>query len=549
MLDRGTRDPATMGTGRRKGKRSAAVASVDDANEAMASAEALCVEHQDPPLASAEGTDEAKAANGEVTAVVEPDEPRRDSSPERGDGDAARLKLLNGILIRTASEERERVAALEARLAELSADAAVLADGESAVLLAAFSAQLRAVEEEQAALLDRIAVAQESLERAQAEAASEARASADATARLQEAIVENGSLSEQLRAKADEADAAAERVAGLEAAVAGLESQISDLRAKRSEFESQLEAMRASARAVQSEKDVLESSFNELKKENEAYKQEMEATLQDQLKDSEALQSRKVELEAKVGSLEAQLSEAVARNHGLELELDKLEVEMAATKAEVEKLQALLEEMDQKQIAVDAEVARLQSEIDQVAMANEAAAGAHEAEKKMVEAELEMLKVNVDRVQAEKDGALVLVNAKDAEVGKLRDELKKLHSSMAELRALFDDLNGKSSFLHDEKVLVLKELEQEKAEAEKLKFKIQELESYNRDNVHEIGVLKAEVGDRDKQINDLNSELEQVQLAVVDAERSGKNVVWTWLCPATTTVLAAASFVYAARSR
>ena len=54
---------------------------------------------------------------------------------------------------------------------------------------------------------------------------------------------------------------------------------------------------------------------------------------------------------------------------------------------------------------------------------------------------------------------------------------------------------------------------------------------------------------RNEQIIDLNGELEQLQLAVAEAERRGKNVVWTWLGPATTTVVAAASFVYAARSR
>ncbi|ONM39683.1 putative plastid-lipid-associated protein 14 chloroplastic [Zea mays] len=149
--------------------------------------------------------------------------------------------------------------------------------------------------------------------------------------------------------------------------------------------------MRESARAVQSEKEVLESSFNKLKMESEMCKQEMEATLQCQLKELEALQSRKVELEAKVGSLEADLSKAVARNHELELEVGKLEAEMAVTKEEVEKLQAWFAEQDQKQFVVAAEVARLQSEIDQSAKANKAAVVAHEAE-------LEMLKVNVDMV-------------------------------------------------------------------------------------------------------------------------------------------------------
>ena len=80
-------------------------------------------------------------------------------------------------------------------------------------------------------------------------------------------------------------------------------------------------------------------------------------------------------------------------------------------------------------------------------------------------------------------------------------------------------------------------------------MRIGKLESSNGEKDHEIGALKAEEVDKGSQINGLNGELEQLQLSVTEAQHREKNGVWTWLCPATTTVLAAISIVYAARSR
>ena len=179
----------------------------------------------------------------------------------------------------------------------------------------------------------------------------------------------------------------------------------------------------------------------------------------------------------------------------------------------------------------------------------EVAAAAYDTEKRRLESELEVLKGEVGRIQAEKDASLGMVQAKDAEVGELRDELKKLHGSMADLHTLCSDLKGKSSSLQDERDSVLKALEKQKAEADELRLTLGELDVCNGEKDREIRTLKAEVEGKGIEISHLNGDLEQLQLAVAEAQRRGKNEVWRWLGPATTSVLAAASFVYAARSR
>jgi len=70
---------------------------------------------------------------------------------------------------------------------------------------------------------------------------------------------------------------------------------------------------------------------------------------------------------------------------------------------------------------------------------------------------------------------LYTIHAKDAGVGELRDELKKLHGSMADLRTLCSDLEGKSSSLQDERDSVLKALEKQKTEADELRLTLREL--------------------------------------------------------------------------
>ena len=60
-----------------------------------------------------------------------------------------------------------------------------------------------------------------------------------------------------------------------------------------------------------------------------------------------------------------------------------------------------------------------------------------------------------------------------------------------------------------------------------------ELHVCNAEKDSEIQTLKAEVETKGIEIGDLNGDLEQLQLAVAEAQRRGKNEVWRWLGPGT----------------
>jgi hypothetical protein len=49
-------------------------------------------------------------------------------------------------------------------------------------------------------------------------------------------------------------------------------------------------------------------------------------------------------------------------------------------------------------------------------------------------------------------------------------------------------------------------------------------------------------------IGTLTADVELLQLAVAEAQKREKGAIWTWLYAATTTMVAAFSFVYATRS-
>jgi chromosome segregation ATPase len=304
-----------------------------------------------------------------------------------------------------------------------------------------------------------------------------------------------------------EAAAGAEKVAGLEDVVVGLETKTSELLAERGKLEEQLEVAKAAASAIESKMAELESSFNELKRNAEWGKQEMEGNLQEKLNELETLQSQKVDFEAKFDFLEAELSAKIARNNELELEMEEMKIEKAAAKKEVEMLQADLAEAGEKHSMVVAEASGLWSEIDRVMKVKEAAAAEYDAERKRMEDELEILKGKDDQIQTEKDALLGMVHDEDAEVGNLREESDKLHCSIADLRALCDDLEGKNSCLEGERDSVLKALEQQKAEAEKLRLAIGELEVCTVKKDLEIGTLKAEVEGKEFETGDLNQKL------------------------------------------
>jgi chromosome segregation ATPase len=161
---------------------------------------------------------------------------------------------------------------------------------------------------------------------------------------------------------------------------------------------------------------------------------------------------------------------------------------------------------------------------------------------------LETLQKKVEEIQAGKEAAEGASREKDAQTDQLRTELEKLNAFMSKLQKSSNRLEAERSHLNDEKKAVLKVLDAEKAEAARLRSEIEELEKCNSKKDGNIGKLKADLEEKKDKIGTLNMDVELLQLAVVEAQKRETGAIWTWLYAATTTMVAAFSFVYATRS-
>ena len=495
-----------------------------------------------PPSIEAANSGEPSAKTGSEDQVPEE---RWDSSPEH---EVEQLKALNGTLVKEAVVTRGRVATLTAQVDQCSADACAIADLEPVVLRAALVAPLQAAAEDGTALRGHLADAQQSLQVAEARVARKTDARVEAAARLEEAEVDKLKVEEFLRRKQVEAASASENVTQLESSVGELAGKSTELCAGKGELQKQLGEMSATAHSVSALKAEVEGNFHDYKKSTEIWRQEMKEKLDEKSKQLDSLISSEAEMEVKIQSLEAKLSAAQARNREMELEMETSKTELDAAQKEVEKLQIDVANATSKYNIVVADVDSFRNEINEMRKTNEAAAAAFATEKTKLEKELDGLKRRVEKIQANKDAAMASVHQKDAEAAKLMAKLTALNGTIADQRVHCDDLKNKYSSLLAEKVVLLKAFGKEKSEGDKLRLNLGELESYNAEKDREIGVLKAEALNKEGQIGSLNGKLEELHLAVTEARQRGKSSAWTWLCP-TTTVLAAASFVYAARSR
>ncbi|XBH55832.1 hypothetical protein VPH35_077822 [Triticum aestivum] len=495
-----------------------------------------------PPSIEAADSGEPSAKTGSEDQVPEE---RWDSSPEH---EVEQLKALNGTLVKEAVVTRGRVATLTAQVDQCSADACAIADLEPVVLRAALVAPLQAAAEDGTALRGHLADAQQSLQVAEARVARETDARVEAAARLEEAQVEKLQFEELLRGNQAAAASASENVTQLEASVGELAGKSTELCAEKGELQKQLGEMSATAHSVNALKAEVEGNFHDYKKSTEIWRQEMKEKLDEKSKQLDSLITSEAEMEVKIRSLEAKLSAAQARNREMELEMETSKTELDAAQKEVEKLQIDVANATSKYNIVVADVDSFRNEINEMRKTNEAAAAAFATEKTKLEKELDGLKRRVEKIQANKDAAMASVHQKDAEAAKLMAKLNALNGTIADQRVHCDDLKNKYSSLLAEKDALLKAFDKEKSEGDKLRLNLGELESYNAEKDREIGVLKAEALNKEGQIGSLNGKLEELHLAVTEARQRGKSSAWTWLCP-TTTVIAAASFVYAARSR
>ncbi|KAG8093173.1 hypothetical protein GUJ93_ZPchr0012g19939 [Zizania palustris] len=468
---------------------------------------------------------------------------------EMRDRKAEQLKTLNSILIKEAANRRGQVEALTSRLDELSADDAALAAAERAVAQAALAAPLRAAADEVSALRSRVAAVQESLWAAESRAALEASAKDKAVARLETTVGEQARLLKLLRAKEAEVASVSHRVSGLETMVAELEGNNSELFGEKGELAKQLKEMKEAVRMVSDQKAAVERSLHEFKNTAHAHRTGMENKVKAMVEELKVLGDKKVEMDTRAVSLEADLKAAVAKREELEADVAAKKKELDMVKGENSRFQSDVITAEKKHTSSAAEVERLSKELDELVKKKEVAAMSFDAEKAAIMREMGLLKTSLEVMQANKDSAEETVCEKDAEAAKLRTELKDLHVSMSQLQSSCNELDTKLSLLNDEKNSVQEALDDEKAEACKLKSRIEALEKCNGKKDGQIGTMKVTLEEKKVKINVLSKDIELLNLAVVEAQRKRKGGIWAWVYAATTTMVAAISFIYATRSK
>uniref|UniRef100_A0A0D3HV85 Uncharacterized protein n=1 Tax=Oryza barthii TaxID=65489 RepID=A0A0D3HV85_9ORYZ len=331
--------------------------------------------------------------------------------------------------------------------------------------------------------------------------------------------------------------------------VAQLERNNSELFGEKDELAKQLEVTKEEIRMVSDQKTAVERSLGELKNTAQAYQIEMEEKVKAKVEELKVLGAKKAEMDARVMSLEAELKAAVAKRGELEADAAAKKGEFDMVKGENDRLRSEVATAVEKHRASEAEVERLCTELGVVTKEKEAAAKAFDAEKAGIMRELGDLKQKVEEIQASKGAAEEAGREKDAQAVKLRNELKELHVSMSQLQASCDELDTKRSLLNDEKNYVHEALDAEKAEAHKLKWKIEALENCNVEKDSEIGKLKVALMEKREKIDVLIKDIELLNLEVAEAHRKRKGGIWAWLYAATTTMVAAISFIYATKSR
>ncbi|EMS55030.1 hypothetical protein TRIUR3_23548 [Triticum urartu] len=311
--------------------------------------------------------------------------------------------------------------------------------------------------------------------------------------------------------------------------MAELEGNNSELLSQNGELIKQLEETKEAVRVVSCQKAEVERSFQEFKKESEAFRVEMEGKLKVKVEELKVLGSKKAEMDARVASLETELALSVTKTGGLEAEVMAKKRELDLLKGKSDKLQSEVAEAERKHSMSAEEVERLRMELGVLVKAKEVASKAFDAEKTEIMKELESLKRKVEEIQADKEAAEGVTREKDAQTVKLRAELEELHVSMSQLQTSCDELDTKHSRLQSEKNSVQKALDAEKAEAGKLMSKIKALENCNGKMDGEIGELRIALKEKNGKIEALTSEAEELQLTVTEAQKKNKGGIWVWV--------------------
>jgi chromosome segregation ATPase len=355
----------------------------------------------------------AAAANGNGHHGVAEAPAGKEDVPEVQDRKAEQLKALNTMLVKEATQRQGEVAALTARLEELSADDAALAATESAVALSAVAAPLRAGADEIAALRARLAAVQESLHAADLRMAVETGARGEADARLEAAAEEIATVLKLLREKEVEVASVSEKVSSMAAMVAEMEGKNAELFGEKSELGKQLEGAKVAAGVLSREKAEVEGRAQEFRNSPEAYNLHLHEKLTAKVNELNVLGAKKAEMDARVEYLVAELSAAVAKKGELEAEVVANKREVDSVRVENDTLRSEIV-VAEKQLSVSvAEVESLRVELAALEKAKEAAAKAFDDEKAQLVGELATLKKKVEEIQAEKEAAEGATREKD----------------------------------------------------------------------------------------------------------------------------------------
>ncbi|KAF3330297.1 rootletin-like protein [Carex littledalei] len=180
--------------------------------------------------------------------------------------------------------------------------------------------------------------------------------------------------------------------------------------------------------------------------------------------------------------------------------------------------------------------------------------------------ELEIVKSEMERkffkVSEEKEALVKEGREKEVLICTLRTEKDEVETNLGECKKLVEkfeikveeevkDKELKVGVLKNEKVALeakIVTLEQEHAlEISRRNTQIEVLNQKNAGKEGEIKDLKATVSGKNEKIVGIEKEIDILQLAIAEANK--KLGFWCWIYPAATTILAAISFIYAARAR
>lgn len=184
---------------------------------------------------------------------------------------------------------------------------------------------------------------------------------------------------------------------------------------------------------------------------------------------------------------------------------------------------------------------------------------------KMVK-ELETVKSELERSLSkvsEEKGALEREGIERLElISNLRNEKKEVENFLGEFKELVKELKikvedevkdreSKVGSLENEKEVLEAKIaslnEEHASEVSRLSAETEDLNQKKAEKEGEIRDLKATIDGKNEKIVGLRNEIDILQLAVEEAKKRGG--FWNWIYPAATTILAAISFVYAARAR